>query len=163
MKQTIYLLDANAIIELAKSLSPVIDGLDAKIDQTIKDGRIISVFEVFQELVAQGREDAPARWARRHVDLFMHPERAEADKLRLILSRSNEKSGYTKPFNADPWLVAFALSQPLSRQRQLFSDREYAVVTMDSGLKVLAEKFKVACVAWKDVFKREGWAPRLEK
>lgn len=163
MKRSIYLLDANVIMELVKSLSPIIDGLDAKIDRIIAEGRMISVYEVYQELTAQGQDDLAARWAKRHKDIFRHPEKEESEKLRQILARASEKAGYTKPFNADPWLVAFAQSQPLSRQGHLFHDPEYVIVALDGGVKVLAEKFKVPCIPWKEVFKREGWSAKIGK
>lgn len=163
MNQTIYLLDANVIIELVKSLAPIIDGLDRKITEIIAEGRMISVYEVFQELTAQGQDDAAARWAKRHRAIFHHPEREEAEKLKEILARASEKAGYTKPYNADPWLIAFAQSQPLSRQGHLFRGTDYAVVALDGGVKALADKFRITCLTWKDVFRKEGWSPKIGK
>jgi len=110
-----YLFDAGPLIGLKHYYSQVFKSLWSKFDNLVKNGSLISVSEVYNELIKSN--DFISSWANKHKEIFHKPTAEEMILVTKILGKHKElikKKNIVggKPV-ADPFLIAKAKSENL--------------------------------------------------
>jgi hypothetical protein len=82
--------------------------INSALNEIIKSGRIISPYEVYQELRKWNGGDK--EWAKENKNIFRHPTKPEVDALVEIVGTLPDVATVNKPYDADPWVGAFALA-----------------------------------------------------
>ena len=108
--KTIYVIDANALIDAAKNynmakatFSPIWSALD----KLIESGELITSSEIMDEL----RDDDLIQWAKKHKELFVPLTKDIQERVVEILEKYPTliKLKSTSNSNGDPFLIATAL------------------------------------------------------
>jgi hypothetical protein len=151
--ESIYCIDTSGLLIPFKERYryQVFTGLWGRIEELIKEGRLVAPEEVYRELQAQ--EDDLSRWARDHKLMLKRPD---AYQIQLV-TRIGERfpNLYTRPKvanTADPWVVALA---------QAYG---HNLVTGERGgseknpkIPYICDHYKVKPFEFIDIVYREGW------
>jgi hypothetical protein len=123
----------------------------------IKDGKIISVREVANEINSYGNEDRLIEWARTHKELFLKPDREELlfvteifkiDHFQTLVRKKERLQG--KPV-ADPFIISKAkiLNGIVVTQEQWKEN--------SPKLPNACEYFELDCINLENFMENEDW------
>ena len=112
----IYVFDTSSFIVLSHYYRKQFPSLWKNIDDQVKDNKIISVKEVFNEIEAHGPETDLKKWARENKKIFQSMEEKESHILSKIFkdypkfqNMVNEKARLKGKPVADPFIVVKAI------------------------------------------------------
>ena len=116
-----YILDTGFFVILREYYPGTFPTFWEKMDQAVKDGYILSVNEVREEILRyRGAQKHLLKWLNDNKSIFADPSEEEQDNLREILSVRkfqtliDKKSILRGRAVADPFLIAKAMSTPES-------------------------------------------------
>ncbi|RKU10447.1 DUF4411 domain-containing protein [Candidatus Poribacteria bacterium] len=110
----IYVFDTNSFSVLGNYYPNQFPTFWQYFDQTVQDGRIISVREVYRELQRYTRHSHLSDWIERHKSIFVIPGAAETQfvsqifmepRFQNLVNEKNRLAGYPC---ADPFIIALA-------------------------------------------------------
>ena len=154
----IYVFDTSSFIVLSHYYKDQFPSLWKNINREVKNNKIISVKEVFNEIESYGPETDLKKWARENNRIFqpMNEEESrimfdifkEYPKFQNMLNKKNHLKD--KPF-ADPFLVAKAMYV----KGTVVSEESF----QKNGIKIpnLCEVKKVPCLKLRGFMKKQNW------
>lgn len=131
MREIIYLLDTNVLIEAARRYYSfdIAPAFWTALLYYAEKGNLHSIDKVKDEL-KKGKDEL-AKWAEKEFNSYFHSTEKESiiNNYKKIIQSIEDNQQYNKPAkeefykfeNADPWLVAFAMSLP----------EKYVIVTQE--------------------------------
>ena len=163
--EIIYCIDTSALIDLdrlyPKNTFPT---LWEKLEELIRDKRLISSIKVLVELSA--RTDDIYVWAKKHKQMFKRQNsKRHIDIIKEILRKHPTLVDEKKEReDADPFLVALALTQKRIGPEDLFRKSEWVVITQEkpsrgSRVKIpdVCKYYGIKCTSIVEFLKMEQW------
>lgn len=156
-----YVFDTGTLIDLCwrKTPKPLFDDLHAKIDSLVEQGRIISSADVYEELVRGPKnDDKVLEWANNHKQIFIDIDPDQDQVLPKITKEFPSFIDYKiGRFNADPLLVAIAISKDM---KVVTSERP----SRDSKPHIpdVCKHFDIGCMDLYGFIEDNGWKIRLD-
>lgn len=162
-EQIIYCIDTSALIDL-KQLYPsdVFSTLWKKLDELVKQGRLIAPREVLKEI--EEKDDELLRWVKKHKKMFKKLNQQQVEVVKEIQQRFPTLVDPAKEIpDADPFVIALAIAESKKTKELLFKD-QYIVITQEKPSRGGKPKIPDVCqhyrIAWMPVgelFKKEQW------
>ena len=128
-----------------------------KFDKLVLDGGIVSVREVYNEIIARQRETRLAEWSKNHRELFVQPSVEEMEFVRQIFTIAHFRSLIRKRETlegtpvADPFLIAKAkVDKRLLVTQEIFKPNAAKIPNV-------CEHFGVQYTNLEGFMEREGW------
>ncbi len=154
----IYVFDTSSFIVLGHYFPQRFPSFWEKFNNSVSEGKIISVREVFNELDVQASRDHLITWIRENKRIFLKPEQAdETSFVSQIFSVTHfqqlvkEKQRLKGAYVADPFVIASA------------KVRDACVITeeskKDNAAKIpnVCEYFHINCSNLEGFMEREKW------
>ncbi len=108
---TVYCIDTSAIIDFSGQRFPkdIFPDLWSDFTTAVEGGSIVSVRESYRE-IRNGADADLINWARDHIGSFLNPDEAIKNECKRIVNKYPDCLDLlkTKPYNADPWIIATA-------------------------------------------------------
>lgn len=159
--ESVYVMDTSSFIELKNRYPPrVFRSLWCNIEKLCENNRLIAPLEVREE-IERGDDDL-VKWVKKFKKIFLRPDGRQARKVQEILAQFPFLAHFEKEGpNADPWIIALALSRNKTIQSPLFP-RNYIVVTEELRAKpnkipFVCEHYGIECINLLELFRRENW------
>lgn len=161
MTSNCYIIDTSSLIELNKhNPMDVYPGVWQKLEQLIKDGRLLAPKEVFHEI--GNIDDQLQTWSKTQSRLFVEPTPKQIEIVKDILEKYPALININRKYDADPWVIALANELITSPQMTLFTIKRI-VVTEE---KLRGDRIKIPFVCQEydiesldiiGMFREEGW------
>lgn len=160
MSEDIYCIDSSSIIDMNRIYPmDVFQGIWDEVNALAKTRRIIAPAEVFDEIRAGDDDLVP--WTKKHKKMFIpiqpeHVSFVQSIQKQFPFLAHPEKTGP----NADPWLIAIALSMNKSAG-ELFKTKCLIVTeeskTKPNRLPFVCKYYGIECINNMGLFRREKW------
>lgn len=156
-----YIIDTCSIIDLFRLYpSDIFPKLWKKLDELIKDNRIISHILVFEEL--SKKSDDAYKWAKDRKNMFKGITPQQTKIMKDIAYKFPELIDPNKEIDADPWLIALALEK--EEHKKLIPRTEIKVIVTEERFKpnkvnipFVSKKFGIECINIIGLMRKEGW------
>lgn len=113
-----YIIDSSSLIELDRhNPMDVYPSVWKNIESLIKKVLLKAPKEVFYEI--KDGDDHLAAWAKDYRDLFLEPTKRQIEVLKKILSEYPNLTKNDRRHDADPWIVALAVSDSTEPQETM--------------------------------------------
>jgi hypothetical protein len=155
----VYIIDTSSIIDLFR-LYPqdIFPELWKKLDELIKNNRLVSHRFVFEEL--QKKSDEACKWAKERKGMFREVTQQQIEKVKGILAKYPQLVDVESEIVADPWLIALALEK--EEQQKLF--KEVKIVVIEEKIKpnkinipFVCRELGIECINIIGLMRKEGW------
>ncbi len=127
----VYCIDTSALIDLHKLYpSDVFVSLWEKLDELVKQGRLITPHEVFKEITR--KDDELLRWLKERKSMVTHLDQEQLDMVKGILQRFPQLVDPNRPLpEADPFIIALAVVEGLKWGKDVLpgTERKYVLIS----------------------------------
>ena len=161
MTRLVYIIDTSSLIELNKhNPMDIYHTPWQKMGKLVKDGRLFSPREVFDEI--NRFDDTLAEWAKKQSEMFKDQTEEQIKIVKEILKKYPSLIKKGKIYAADPRIIALAIEMIRSPQCTLVQVKRI-VVTEEKlrGNKVkipyVCQEYTVEAIDILDMFRMEGW------
>lgn len=159
----VYIIDNNSIHTLAKYYWNIIEGIRERIEDLIKNQRLISSIKVFEELKLENKEGFS--WAKEHKNIFIPISSSQFKIIQNLIKNHPKFYSFIYPPSksdryADPFLIALAIEE---KQKERLTKIKIFVITEETAGE---ERLKIPQVCGElglnstnlqGLFKEEGW------
>ncbi len=158
-----YIIDTSSLIELHKpNPLDVYPGVWDKLEVLIRSNRLFSPKEVLNEI--SRIDDLLYDWAKKQDPMFEEPDQIQLDIVKEILDKYPSIISLDRMYDADPWVIALALSKQTkySKQKTLV-DIKQIVVTEEKmrgnriRIPFICREFSLKVIDIIGMFREEGW------
>ncbi len=158
----IYVIDSSALIDIKRTYPvDVFPGVWTKLENLVKDGRLIAPQEVLFEL--KKRDDELTDWVKKHEIMFKEPTPTQISIVRRILKDFPSFVKLNRDHDADPWVIALAYEHANIQMAVDGTKFDPIVVAHEKldGNKVkipyVCQKYGLNCIRALEMFRNEGW------
>jgi len=160
--EIIYCIDTSALIDLYQRYpNETFPTLWRKLENLVQKGRLISTIRVFHEV----KSDDICRWVVKHKTMFVKVDKKQLEAVKEILSRYPKLVDATKETEeADPFLIALALTRKRTGTGDLFLKRDWVVFTQENRspgrktkIPVVCDYYRIGCKSIVEFFQAEKW------
>jgi hypothetical protein len=160
--EIVYCMDTSALIDLYR-LYPreTFPTLWQKLEDLVQSGRLISTIRVFHEV----KSDDIRRWVIKHKKMFIRENKKQLETVKTILASHPTLVDVRKETeDADPFLVALALTLKRMGPQTLFEKKDWAVITQEKPSRGAKDKipdvckhYGIECKSVVEFFQTEKW------
>lgn len=161
MTENCYIIDTSSLVELNKhNPMDVYPGVWNKIEQLINNRKMLAPKEVFHEISRM--DDQLEEWSKKQGKLFVDPTPRQIELVKDILHKYPSLIDISRPYDADPWVIAITLELMTSPQRTLYTIKRI-IVTEERirGNRVripfVSNDYKIESIDIIGMFREEGW------
>ncbi len=165
----IYIIDTSSLIEMKDKYPEIIfPSIWKKMEELFEQERLIAPEEVKYELMDKELK----KWIENKKEMFIKADKDQTEKQKEIIEKFPflAKEGKTSNKNADPWIIALALTKRHEQTKKnrlspsLFSSKKYlyTILTEESKTKqqripYVSKQYNLDCINLKELFQREKW------
>lgn len=161
MTHNYYIIDTSSLIELNKhNPMDVYPGVWQKMEQLIKDGRLLAPKEVFHEI--SNIDDQLNSWTKYQNELFVEPTPMQIKIVKDILEKFPALIDINRKYDSDPWVIALTVELINNPQMKLITIK-HIVVTEEklrgNRIKIpfVCQEYKIESLDIIGMFREEGW------
>lgn len=161
MTENCYIIDTSSLVELNKhNPMDVYQSVWKKMEQLIKNGRLLAPKEVFHEI--SSIDDQLKEWSKTQDKLFVEPTLKQIELVTEILQKYPSLIDIERKHDADPWVIALTIELSTSPQKTLFAVKRI-VVTEEKirGKRVripfVCNDYGIGSLDIIGMFREEGW------
>lgn len=161
MNDNCYIIDTSSLVELNKhNPMDVYESVWERIEQLIKNGRLLAPKEVFHEI--SRIDDQLNEWSKTHDRLFVEPTKKQITLVKDILQKYPSLIDIDRQYDADPWVIALTVELTTSPQKTLMTIKRI-VVTEEKirGNRVripfVCNDYRIESLDIIGMFREEGW------
>lgn len=161
MTKNCYIIDTSSLVELNKhNPMDVYQSVWQRIEQLIKNGRLLAPKEVFDEI--SRIDDQLNTWSKTQQKLFVEPTPKQITLVKEILQKYPSLINIDQQYGADPWVIAMTIEFATSPQKTLMTIKRI-VVTEEKirGNRVripfVCKDYNIESLDIIGMFREEGW------
>ncbi|MBI4704304.1 MAG: DUF4411 family protein [Deltaproteobacteria bacterium] len=152
-----FCIDTSALIDLAHNYpKDVFAPLWAKMEQAVREGRLLAPHEVLEEIKAyKGKQEEPRGWARAQAGMFVQLTDEQLSVVGAILATHRELVDHDKTIpDADPFVIALAKAEGGT----VVTSERPARLGQRPKIPDVCAAYGVPCLDLVEFFRAMGWA-----